>query len=353
MLRLMMLAISLIVSLVLAELVVRLFFPLNDGRANLTLDGQPIEEWFDPGSVYRQVSNEYDARTTITAKGHRVPGTDGSPEVILLGDSFTYGYGLADDQTFASVYCSAVRIACANLGYPGSGTARQVRRLEEFIEKYDWHPREVKLFFFGMSSSFSAGNDFVDNYDFSRWLATQPPGTRAPSTLERRPPRPPVQAGSPAPRPRDADQNDGLSAKVIALQGALLERSMLMRRAKFHWGPLLKSLIVRDPGNERMTQALDATRVGLAQLDALSRRQGFAYTIYLIVPVQDLIRGSYGQTLETLNGVAPKPAIPTAQLFTDSPASYYFAYDGHLNVRGARRLGEFLVEEARRGSAAR
>lgn len=351
----MMLAISLGISLVLAEVVVRLFFPLNDGRANLTLDGQPIEEWFEPGSVYRQVSNEYDARTTITAAGHRVPGPEGNqgPDVILLGDSFTYGYGLADDQTFSSVYCGAVHVSCANLGYPGSGTARQVRRLEEFLDKYDWHPREVKLFFFGMSSSFSAGNDFVDNYDFSRWLATQPPGTRAPSTLERRPPRPPVQAGAPAPRPREDDANDGFSARLIGMQTALLEHSMLMRRAKFHWGPLLKSLIVRDPGNDRMKQALDATRVGLAQLDALSRARGFSYTIYLIVPVQDLIRGSYGQTLETLNGVSPKPAVATAQLFTDNPASYYFSYDGHLNPKGARRLGEFLIDESRQASASR
>lgn len=348
-----MLAVSLVVSLALAEAVVRLFFPLNDGRTNLTLEGQPIEEWFEPGSVYRQVSNEYDARTTITPRAHRVPGTDGSPEVILLGDSFTYGYGLADDETFASFYCGTLRVACANLGYPGSGTARQVRRLEEFIDRYQWHPREVKLFFFGMSSSFSAGNDFVDNYDFSRWLATQPPGTRAPSTLEPRRPRPPSAGPSSAGRPRADDANDGLSARVIAMQGALLEHSMLMRRAKFHWGPLLKSLIVRDPGNERMTQALEATRDGLAQLDALSRKDGFSYTIYLIVPVQDLIRQSYGQTLEALNSVSPKPAVPTAQLFTDSPASYYFSYDGHLNVRGARRLGEFLVEESRRTSASR
>ena len=59
-------------------------------------------------------------------------------------------------------------MSCVNLGMPGSGTSRQVKRLEEFMQKWDWHPKQVKLFFFGMSTSFSAGNDFVDNYNYGR-----------------------------------------------------------------------------------------------------------------------------------------------------------------------------------------
>src|SRR5262245_34275720 len=102
------LVVSSLFALVLAEGMVRVFFPLYDGRDNLTLDGKPLKEWFEPNSVYRQVSNEYDARTTITRQGHRVPGTEGNPEVVFLGDSFTYGYGLSDDQTFASIYCSTL-----------------------------------------------------------------------------------------------------------------------------------------------------------------------------------------------------------------------------------------------------
>ena len=166
--RLTLLVISLVVALVIAEVATRIIHPIWDGRDNVTLDGRPIKDWFEPGSVYRQISNEYDAITTITDKGHRVPGVEGNPDVIFLGDSFTYGYGLSDEQTFASLYCKRRNLACVNLGMPGSGTLRQVERLEQYLDRYDWHPREVKLFFFGMSSSFSAGNDFVDNYDRER-----------------------------------------------------------------------------------------------------------------------------------------------------------------------------------------
>ena len=54
--------------------------------------------------------------------------------------------------------------------HAGQRTARQVERLEQFLDKWQWRPKEVKLFFFGMSGSFSAGNDFVDNYNYGRWL---------------------------------------------------------------------------------------------------------------------------------------------------------------------------------------
>lgn len=317
---------SLIVALALAEGMVRAFYPVLDGRTNVGLDGQPFTGWFTPGSVYRQVSNEYDAITTITDKGHRVPGSDGSPDVVFLGDSFTYGYGLKDDETFASIYCARKQIACANLGMPGSGTSRQVHRLEEFLHAWAWRPREVKLFFFGMSGSLSAGNDFVDNYDYGRWLdAQQNGGAAAPRhARQRRPPQ-------------------TLAARLIGWQSSLLEHSHVVRRAKFHWGPLLKSIIVNEPGDARMAEALAYTERSLRELDALSRRAGFSYEMYLIVPVQDIMRGTHGDTLEALNRVSPKPAVTTATLFIDAPQEFYYAYDGHLNPRGSRKVAELLL----------
>ena len=314
---------ALLFALAASEALGRALFPLSDGLENVDMNGKRITGWFTPGSIYRQISNEYDAVTTITSQGHRVPGGDGSPDVIFLGDSFTFGFGLADDETFASIYCKQLRRACANLGIPGSGTSRQVARLKDFIEKWHWKPRQVKLFFFGMSGSFSAGNDFVDNYNYARFLEGQAAGG--------------VRPPEPAP---------SLTARVIGAQTALMERSYLMRRAKYHWGPMLKSMIVDDPGL-RMTTALESTRKGFEELDALSKKAGFEYVVYLIVPVQDVIRGSYPQTLAALNSVSGRPAIETAYLYLDRPARFYFAFDGHLNPLGSRTLAEFLIGQDR------
>lgn len=322
-LRIAMLMASLAVSLAMAEGILTAFFPLYGGRDNVTLDGTPIKDWFPPGSVYRQISNEYDARTTITDKGHRVPGTDASPDVVFLGDSFTYGFGLDDQDTFAAIYCAELRTTCANLGLPGSGIVKQTKRLEEFLTRWQWRPREVKLFVFGMSGSWSAGNDFVDNYNYARRVQAQTGGGAGPDE------------DGPGP---------GVAGRLIGSQTMLLEHSNLVRRAKYHWGPLLKTVLVDEPGAERMRQALQVTKDGLQQFDDLSRAFGFAYTIYLIVPVQDITRNTYGETLAALNSVSPKPAIPTAHLLLEQPETFYFAYDGHLNVKGSRRIAAYLVE---------
>lgn len=333
-LRLSLVAASTLVGLGSAEVLVRVFYPISDGRDNVTLEGVPIKGWFDAGSVYRQVSNEYDARTTITDKGHRIPGTSGNPDVVFLGDSFTYGWGIADADTFVSIYCTRTGRSCANLGVPGTGTAKQLNRLEQFLDKYDWHPKEVKLVFFGMSGAWSAGNDFVDNFD-ERGLLTVPVGAATPAA--------PATTATPEPAAA-APARIGLSERIIGLQSFVLGRSNLIRLAKFHWGPLLKSLVVADPGEERFAQALRYTGQNLKRLDEMSRARGFEYSLYLIVPVQDLIRGSYPQTLDALSRIAPTPVISTAGLFTDTPTRYYYSYDGHINTEGSRRIGAFLVD---------
>ncbi len=329
--RILLLLASCVIALLLAETVARVFFSISDGQDNVSLDGKPIKEWFSPGSVYRQVSNEYNAITTITKQGHRVPGVEeGSPDIVFLGDSFTYGFGLSDDETFSSIYCAQQLLQCVNLGMPGSGTLRQVKRLERFIQDWGWKPREVKLFFFGMSGSFSSGNDFVDNYN--SYTSADDDGR---------------EKGLPRQEPEI-----GLAERFIGLQSFVLDRSVLMRLVKYYWGPILKSLIVADPGKERMRVALAATAQYLRQLDELSQRVGFEYSIYLFVPVQDIMRGTYGETLETLNSVSPRQAVPTAQLFLDAPQKYYYAFDGHLNPIGSRRIAEFLIEseQAKRSS---
>lgn len=325
------LAFSVLLALGLSEIIVRAFFPIYDGRNNVTLDGRPIKGWFEPGIVYRQIASEYNAVTTITDKGHRVPRVDRNPDVVFIGDSFTYGFGLSDEETFPSIYGAERNLACANLGHPGSGTSRQVKRLEQFLDKWHWRPKEVKLFFFGMSGSVSSGNDFMDNLDYGRWLQrqTQTKSDGAPSTTTQ----------------------PGFAERVLAWQKPLLENSTLIRRGKYNWGPYLRSALIADPGQERMAAALIYTKRGLHELDDLSRRTGFAYSVYLIVPVQDIIRGTHGETLKVLNSVSPKPVISTAPLFVDSPQDFYYAYDGHLNPRGSRRIAEMLVSVDGRASA--
>ena len=87
-------------ALALAELGSRWLRPIRL-HTLIAADGSAMHGWLAPGTRYRQVSSEYDALTTITAEGYRVPAPKGPLDVIFLGDSFTFGSGLADDETFA------------------------------------------------------------------------------------------------------------------------------------------------------------------------------------------------------------------------------------------------------------
>ncbi len=84
------LVLSLAAALGIAEVATRIFWPISDGGKNVTLDGKPIQGFLSPGETYRQISTEYDALTTITPEGYRAPRAE-NPEVVFLGDSFTFG----------------------------------------------------------------------------------------------------------------------------------------------------------------------------------------------------------------------------------------------------------------------
>ena len=328
---------SLLFAFALVEILLRVFFPLYGGRDNLTLDGKSIHSFLDPGSIYRQYSNEYNALTTITDKGYRAPAVAGNPDVLFVGDSFTFGFGLTDDETFSSIYCKQRRLQCANLGMPGSGTLRQVKRLEQFLHELSWRPKHVNLFFFGMSRSFSAGNDFADNYNFGQWLERQ--ARTGPDANDATDPSDDERAPGQRQRVRA-----GFGEWIIGLQRPLLYNSQLVRRVKYHWGPMLRTIVLAEPDDKRREDALAYTARAFKELDDLARRSAFEYEIFLVVPVQDILLKSDGETLATLNRVARKPAISTADLFRDAPQRFYFAYDGHLNASGARRVAEFLIE---------
>lgn len=110
---------SVVVALLFAELLTRIVYPISAGQRLVSLTDEPVSTWLQPSATYRQVSTEYDALTTITADGYRAPQVVGNPDVVFLGNSMTFGWGLSDDETFISIYCRRMMLTCANLGAPG------------------------------------------------------------------------------------------------------------------------------------------------------------------------------------------------------------------------------------------
>jgi hypothetical protein len=193
--------------------------------------------------------------------------------------------------------------------------------LEDFLRKEGWRPRRVKLFMFAISSILMPGNDFYDNLIDSQKLS----GDR---------------------NPIEHETSSSTYQDMFDLRKMLLRNSNLARLIKYYFGPWLRAKVYPKAQRTSLAEALDLTRAALARLDQMSHTYGFAYDIYLLHPMQDILSGTDGATLETVRQLVPNvPVKETAQLFRDNPVSYYYRYDAHLNPRGSEKVAEFLIAE--------
>jgi hypothetical protein len=323
------LALSIGISVLAAEGISRIAFPISPGSRNLTYDGDEISPYI-PGSLrmkaglrYRQVSNEYDVETTIDRFGNRVPEPHVNPEIVFLGDSFTFGQGIADQDTFPFIFCKRERLSCANLGRNGTGTGRQLDVLEHYLSNENWRPREVRIFVLAMTGALMPGNDLLDNYYYS--VATNQRSI----------------VNSPQEQISTTTDKQILSSWA---REVILENSNLARTMYFALGPWLRAFLSPYPNSNLLVLSIKSTKEQFDRLDNLSRHFLFSYKIYIIYPVQDLIRGSYMMTFHILKSLSENShVIDTSSLFIDNPSNYYFPYDGHFTPAGSRKLAASLV----------
>ncbi len=102
-------------------------------------DYDPILGWrLSPGVHGRLSSLEFDTRFEINAQGlrqHRVvqvPKPPGRRRILLAGDSFTFGFGVSDEERFGERLQAALGdgVEVVNQGVPGTGTDQQLLLFE-------------------------------------------------------------------------------------------------------------------------------------------------------------------------------------------------------------------------------
>ena len=116
-----------IAGLVLAELAARLILP--DPRG-------PQMQWSTPEDVERRAGEATSdgpyGSFTYDEHGFRVgSGLPADQNVLFIGDSFTEGFGVSDDQTFARATERALRrdgfqVRSLNAGHRGFGAAQEL-----------------------------------------------------------------------------------------------------------------------------------------------------------------------------------------------------------------------------------
>lgn len=163
-----------IIALVLAEIVVRIFVPqvlLHDPDA--FIPDPTLGARLKPGFDDRVVTSEFSSTWSINEDGHRGPRAGvkdaAVTRIVALGDSFTFGYGIEEEQAWSRRLEALLRDGAAggraevvNLGVGGYGTWEEARYLEE--QRARLAP-DLALF------AFYVGNDPQDN---RRWYPPVP-----------------------------------------------------------------------------------------------------------------------------------------------------------------------------------
>src|SRR5262245_27706212 len=117
-----------------------------------------------PNLDVTHVSVEFSKRIRTNALGYRRVSDDSrAADVIFLGDSFTFGHGVADEETFASIVCIRNKLACQNLGRGGTNTFEQIAILRHALEAHGMRPRTVVVVMLAACWLDSAGNDLSEN----------------------------------------------------------------------------------------------------------------------------------------------------------------------------------------------
>ncbi len=305
---------SFAIAFAIGEVASRVVSPISPGPSILDSDGNRQKiSYIAPGKSFRITTPDYDAKTSITPDGYRAPAVSGNPDSVFIGDSFTYGQGVADQQTFAEIYCKTKGRKCANLAVPGASTLYEIDRLERFLRQKNWSPNFVNLFFF-------TGNDFSDNLDASakrrKGMGYQPEEINP-----------------------EINKQKSLRQRLVE---TALHYSNLLRVAYYKVLPVFRD----DPqqSEDALNNALKVTRTELLRLNALSDKYAFAYRIFIVFPQQEIEQGIYKKLTEKIQSISPVPVIPLGELFKENTANYYFPTDGHFNVEGNKKVAEFLLQ---------
>ncbi|MBM4268390.1 MAG: SGNH/GDSL hydrolase family protein [Deltaproteobacteria bacterium] len=89
-----------------------------------------------PGSKVRHHVKQFDVEYRVDEDGSRhVPGSErGRPRVLVFGDSWTFGHGVTDDETYAArLQEHWPDVAVRNFGTMGYGTAHTLLLLERLL----------------------------------------------------------------------------------------------------------------------------------------------------------------------------------------------------------------------------
>ena len=346
-------SVSVLLSIIVMEVVLRWSASPSDsgGRLDDGLFGYDARMGWTVSRDWRggHVHSDYDVKYATNGFGHRgapvaTAKQPGEKRYAYLGDSFTFGMGVNDEETFTEVLASRGKARHLNFGVPGYSTDQEVLYAEDKVTRFE--PDVVVLVVY-------LGNDLIDNLapyplqvDFAKPYFELENGSL---TLR----------NTPVPRQSKPAALRNRSFSSVVLQGAVTKQSLLGR------SEILRRLGYRDRADDITDRLAASVGPSLELFDALIQRlqkdvqAEKARLVVALLPgrsfvhdpngysgqYQDYIRRFIIERLETRGISMLDLGSKLRARFDKGETDLYFPYDGHLTVNGHRVVADILEQE--------
>ncbi|MEM9473366.1 MAG: SGNH/GDSL hydrolase family protein [Pseudomonadota bacterium] len=292
------------------------------------------------------VHGDYSVTYATNGFGHRgKPVTTakqpGEKRYAYLGDSFTFGMGVNNAETFTEILASRGKAEHLNFGVPGYSTDQEVLYLEEKVMRFQ--PDVVVLIVY-------LANDLIDNLgpyplqvDFAKPYFALDNGSLA-------------IRNTPVPREPKPAVLRSRSFSSVVLKGVEIKQSLLAR------SEVLRRLGYRDKAGDISAMLADSTKPSIDLFDALIQRLDDrvrsvnAKLIVALLPGRSFVHEPDGYSAQyqdhirdLINKRLKQAGIGSLDIgdelrrrFENGDTDLYFPYDGHLTANGHRVMADLL-----------
>jgi GDSL-like Lipase/Acylhydrolase family len=331
--------VSIVVTAALAEVVSRHLYPVqvahfvdcHGNHAEILQNDHELEFTMKPNFCGKLQGSEFENSIQTNSSGFRDPkeftkDKHGSIRVFGLGDSFAFGWGVEQQQTYLSLLEGELQnrmgasVSTFNLGVWGYGTLQEIGIFNRFRE---YQPDLVILEFYARDAYIEEwGNDLVDNYHFEQWYEAR--GKR---------------------KGRSQPASGHYTAEVSATKEFVAQNCNLCRIAALEVGPYFKGNF-HPAGNDSLRKvAWQLTEHALQDFDRELQSMNIKALLLWIPPPGTIAARDYS-VLDKLNsfGFQNIVIVSTLDALSSNPQRFYYSLDAHWRPPAHRVAAQLLVD---------
>jgi len=300
----------------------------------------------NPGFEGEVSTIEYSASVRINSKGHRGPEVGakapGELRLLALGDSFTLGVQVEEEQTFSALLGAKLTaslgrpVRIINAGVDGFGTEQAMQMAERLDAHYDVDGA-ILLFF--------TGNDFWENFSFTERKRMNGGGLMPP----------------PKPYLSFWDRTLGRLSYAYAFVRVHF-RTRALRSDSHQLQRYSEELRIFDASSPVLTRQMHVTRSALNRFSSFCMEKEWKCFLPIAPPAfvahpqraeatfdlvdMDMNQVNLDRPSQTLAKLPLQglPKLDLAPLLRASTEPLYFRFDGHWNSKGHALVADTLAE---------